>query len=778
MGANMGTFNEVALESILSRYEDKMELIRETEIYKWEALRDFKDAWNLDSPNLPEMLKASLLGFAQYLSSPVAYHFISLIELSKYYPNQTKGELQRLSDESCRLDDRIDSFYRSTSRLLKKCLEEHAEDGASLVRRYFPLQAISAYLTLLNPRQHYYYKDEEFQDYLQIIEDERAGAFKSLTADQNSGMAARYRYVTEAYGNLIAFLNKRHPAIIEKSDSLLSPEFAALDPNHHFLAQEIVFSASTYLDRPSWVRSSQKISEKLCQIYEKDLGEESPERLEAELYSTVSKGANKLIEDADPLSFLSAALGTGLPEREKRELFSRTIRLLRISANTPIDFNGIPEITPSELNGSANAREHRLALFLASCRLAKSDTEKARSEFTGAFNRAIRDGGLNAGPLTVALFLSNPSYFLPLDADTCLYFEKKLDIKPPKVISGETYLNYLDLIYRCVPESFASAVYSAQLCKASLSQREAGPESTGKPEKASRPASVKYSRADFLSDVYLDEAQLDIVLGLLNDKRNLILQGAPGTGKTYAARRIAYMLLGNTDRDRVRMVQFHQSTSYDDFVYGYRPTADGGFEPREGTFSEFCRAAREECTEAAREGRDALPYAFIIDEINRANVSKVFGELLMCIEADHRGEEVINPVSRTPFSVPDNVFIIGMMNTADRSLALIDYALRRRFSFFEMRSALENASFRGTLKDSPSMLKLVDAVATLNRTIEDDPSLGRGFEIGHSYFCRNSGTVPDPDRIVEYELAPLLREYWFDNPRKAEKEISRLRESI
>ncbi len=353
-----------------------------------------------------------------------------------------------------------------------------------------------------------------------------------------------------------------------------------------------------------------------------------------------------------------------------------------------------------------------------------------------------------------------------------------MDIKPPKVISGETYLNYLDLIYRCVPESFASAVYSAQLCKASLSQREAGPESTGKPEKASRPASVKYSRADFLSDVYLDEAQLDIVLGLLNDKRNLILQGAPGTGKTYAARRIAYMLLGNTDRDRVRMVQFHQSTSYDDFVYGYRPTADGGFEPREGTFSEFCRAAREECTEAAREGRDALPYAFIIDEINRANVSKVFGELLMCIEADHRGEEVINPVSRAPFSVPDNVFIIGMMNTADRSLALIDYALRRRFSFFEMRSALENASFRGTLKDSPSMLKLVDAVATLNRTIEDDPSLGRGFEIGHSYFCRNSGTVPDPDRIVEYELAPLLREYWFDNPRKAEKEISRLRESI
>lgn len=778
MGAIMGNFNETALESILSRYEGKMGLIRESEIYKWEALRDFKSAWDLDSSNLPEMLKASLLGFAQYLSSPVAYPFISLIELSKHYPNQIRGELQHLSDESKQLDERIDSFYRATKHLGAKYADQHMGDGASLVRGSFPLQAISAYLTLVNPQQHYYYKDEEFQGYLRVIEDERAGEFEDLVVDQNTKMAERYRCVSEVYGDLIAFLSDRHPAIIEKSDSLLSPELVALDPNHHLLAQEIVFSASTYLDRPSWVRTSQKISEKLFDIYRKDLGEESPRRLEAELYSTVSKGANKLIEDADPLSFLSAALGKGLPEREKRDLFNRTIRLLRVSANTPIDFGGIPEIAPSELNGGAGAREHRLALFLASCRLANSDSREARDGFVGAFNSAIQEGCLNAVPLTIALFLANPSYFLPLDADTCSYFEKKLDIRPPKVISGETYLSYLDLIDRCVPESFASAVYSAQLCKASLLQRKAGSGGVGKLTKSPRPSAARYSRDDFLSDVYLDGTQLDVILGLLNDKRNLILQGAPGTGKTYAARRIAYTLLGSADQDRIRMVQFHQSTSYDDFVYGYRPTADGGFEPREGVFSEFCRVAREEFREAARESRGALPYVFIIDEINRANVSKVFGELLMCIEADHRGEEAVNPVSRVPFSVPDNVFIIGMMNTADRSLALIDYALRRRFGFFEMRSALGNKSFREALKESPSMLKLVDAVVTLNRAIEDDPTLGRGFEIGHSYFCRRNGAIPDPDRIVEYELAPLLREYWFDNPRKAEEEINRLRESF
>lgn len=778
MGANMGNFNEVALESILTRYEGKMELIRESEIYKWEALRDFKNSWDLGSPNLPEMLKASLLGFAQYLSSPVAYPFTSIIELAKHYPNQVGGELKRLLDDSQQLGDRISSFQGALRHIGKSYLSQHQGDNIDIVRSYFPLQAISACLSLANPQQYYYYKDEEFQDYLQIIEGARTEEFKSLIADENSGTAERYQYVLDVYNELLAFLNDKHPSIIEKSDSLLSPELAALDPNHHLLAQEIVLSASTYLDRPSWVRTSQKISEKLFDIYRKDLGEESPERLEAELYSTVSKGANNLIENADPLSFLSAALGKGLPEREKRDLFNRTIRLLRVSANTPIDFGGIPEIAPSELNGGAGAREYRLALFLASCRLAKSDSRETRDGFVEAFNGAIQDGGLNARPLTIALFLANPSYFLPLDADTCSYFEEKLDIRPPKVISGEAYLNYLDLIDRCVPESFASAVYSAQLCKASLLQRKAGSEEVGKLAKSPRPPVARYSRADFLSDVYLDEEQLDIILGLLKDKRNLILQGAPGTGKTYAARRIAYTLLGSTDRDRIRMAQFHQSTSYDDFVYGYRPTADGGFEPREGVFSEFCRVAREESAEAARERRNALPYVFIIDEINRANVSKVFGELLMCIEADHRGEEVVNPVSRAPFSVPDNVFIIGMMNTADRSLALIDYALRRRFSFFEMRSALGNKSFREALKDSPSMLKLVDAVAALNRAIEDDPSLGRGFEIGHSYFCRRNGTVPDPGRIVEYELAPLLREYWFDDPQKAEREIDRLRESF
>ena len=287
-------------------------------------------------------------------------------------------------------------------------------------------------------------------------------------------------------------------------------------------------------------------------------------------------------------------------------------------------------------------------------------------------------------------------------------------------------------------------------------------------------ADEHYTSADFLDEVFLSPEDLDQMLGLLRRKKNLILQGAPGTGKTFAAKRLAYALMGQTDDSRVEVVQFHQSTAYEDVVVGLRPTAEGGFAAAEGVFARFCRRA------AADPGRD---YVFIIDEINRANISKAFGELLMLIEAEHRGEALRLPVSGELLSVPKRLHIIGMMNTADRGLALIDYALRRRFAFFEMRPALDHPGFLRHVEavGSSRLEVLVDVVRRLNLRIAEDEALGPGFQIGHSYLClpavgpeNPAGTDADVTSVVRYELEPLVREYWFDNPAAMDESIHEL----
>lgn len=288
---------------------------------------------------------------------------------------------------------------------------------------------------------------------------------------------------------------------------------------------------------------------------------------------------------------------------------------------------------------------------------------------------------------------------------------------------------------------------------------------------ASRDELAAYGREDFLREVYMREADMETLASQLRRKKNVILQGAPGTGKTYAAKRLAYLMMGVRDDNRVKVVQFHQNTAYDDFVCGYRPAEGGGYETRAGVFVQFCRKA------AADPERG---YFFVIDEINRANISKVFGELLMLIEKDHRGDEVTLPLTGESFTVPTNVFIVGMMNTADRGLALIDYALRRRFAFFEMKPALDNPAFRADAEEAggAKMAALIDAVADLNDAIAADPALGRGFRIGHSYFCDDGSEDNAAQAIVRFEIAPLLEEYWFDDPGRAEAEIRRLEDAV
>ena len=280
-----------------------------------------------------------------------------------------------------------------------------------------------------------------------------------------------------------------------------------------------------------------------------------------------------------------------------------------------------------------------------------------------------------------------------------------------------------------------------------------------------------YTDEMFLKEVYLSPPRYQELKHLLMRKKNVILQGAPGVGKTFAAKRLAYAIMGKKDDSRIKMVQFHQNYSYEDFIMGYRPQNDG-FQLTEGIFYQFCKTA-----EADRQN----DYFFIIDEINRGNLSKIFGELLMLLEADYRDESITLSYSGELFTVPQNLYIIGMMNTADRSLAMIDYALRRRFSFFSMEPGFASDGFRAFQQEMASELfdRLLLHMKELNQAIADDPSLGKGFQIGHSYFCKPDKTIPVDEwlqSVVEYDIVPTLEEYWFDDENKAKDWAKKLRE--
>lgn len=270
----------------------------------------------------------------------------------------------------------------------------------------------------------------------------------------------------------------------------------------------------------------------------------------------------------------------------------------------------------------------------------------------------------------------------------------------------------------------------------------------------------EYTKKSFLEEVFIKEEQYDAIVELLERKKNIILQGAPGVGKTFAAKRLAYSILGCEDESKVEFIQFHQSYAYEDFVLGYKPT-ETGFTIEEGPFYKFCKKAE------ANGGK----HFFIIDEINRGNLSRIFGELLVLTEATKRNESATLLYTKESFKVPDNVYIIGMMNTADRSLAMIDYALRRRFSFFPMEPAFGLESFKSYLDKiaTPKAKVLVAKIIELNNEIESDDNLGKGFKIGHSYLCAEDLSDESLKAIVQYEIIPLLEEYWYDEPSKVGK---------
>ena len=286
-----------------------------------------------------------------------------------------------------------------------------------------------------------------------------------------------------------------------------------------------------------------------------------------------------------------------------------------------------------------------------------------------------------------------------------------------------------------------------------------------------------YTRAEALTELFISETELEAALAGLTRRRNLLLQGPPGTGKTFLARRLAWLLLEVKDESCIELVQFHPSYGYEDFMLGFRPDAVGRFHLVPGVLHMLCQRA------AADPHR---PYFLLIDEVNRGNVPRIFGELLLLLEADKRGPAHALRLPYAPpeaprFFVPENLYVIGTLNLADRSLSPLDYALRRRFAFVGLKPQF-GAPLKQFLAERQLPAALIEHLCTrmmaLNQAIADDPELGPDFAIGHSYFCQPPAQPAEAASwlrlVFEQEIGPLLADYWREQPATATAQLRKL----
>lgn len=521
-------------------------------------------------------------------------------------------------------------------------------------------------------------------------------------------------------------------------------------------------------------------------------------------------GTSGPLQDICPFT----AMGTfnrSMTDANRKSIAGELAKFLGVTVPVPPSFEGIPVLNNQRSwffsyadkrgAGDIDALWH---VFAAASKLEESDQSEDRDAFIQAYDAATQVWGV-AWNLSTGLYWAHPWDFLTLDSQSRHYINKRLGLSieitaPQGPCNGQAYLKLLDNLRSRFSEddypvhsfpdlSLASWMYKDPVDEFvstgdGASTATEDQQAEGGVHEAFQVAApiVPYSVEDILKEgCFLDRAEIDLLLDRLRTKKNLILQGPPGTGKTWLAKRLAFALMGQKDDSKVRAVQFHPNLSYEDFVRGWRPTGEGKLSLADGVFMEAIKAARKE---------PSSKFLVVIEEINRGNPAQIFGELLTLLEAGKRTPsealELCYPDAdgvRRPVHIPENLYVIGTMNIADRSLALVDLALRRRFAFVGLEPRLGSVWRQWVVKscgiDEALVTEIEQRIADLNERIASDARLGKQFRIGHSYVTpvhrvEAGDTKKWFRQVVETEIGPLLEEYWFDAPDEAHKATAQL----
>ena len=759
------------------------------ERYKWIAIKNFQDNWDINAVDFLTIFNKATEKDKKLLSSINYYPRGMIQEFIRSEPETVRLAFINLYDENQTLESRINNFMDTCESIRIR------HDKGFWQKHYQTHNAITTYLWLKYPDKYYIYKYTLFRAAAKLLDSDYK-PIKGHNMQNVIGGFALYDQIRtrlstdielkETFNGLLNsdcypdpdlvtltidfgyFLgtgyqaNKNIPTLAHVETLLTPATWQELLNNSEFTSENVKRYLKYWYDQPSHTASCKEISEKYG---------ESPATYNTTLTQYAKKVLNKyniIIPSNDPLP-LRAIMTSAYTKDSDQSSFAWTMRPEIVQAiNELIAQNKFDTVTiPTKVNyWWLNANPNVWSF---------STLDVGKEQFYTLYNEngnkrrifqnfiAAKNGdiviGYESSPIKKIVGLARVSH--ESDGDKAGFEKTEVLSLPidyahikaiPELANMEFFTNPNGSLFKLTPDEYNCIIDII---------REQNP--------ITKPTTInEYTKQNFLNDVYLSDPEYETLKDLLLSKKNVIIQGAPGVGKTFTAKRLAYSIMGEEDNTRVAMVQFHQSYSYEDFVIGYRPN-ESGFSLKEGTFYRFCQKAASQPSDK--------PYFLIIDEINRGNLSKIFGELLMLIEKDYRDTQIELAYGGLKFSVPSNLHIIGMMNTADRSLALMDYALRRRFSFFEMSPAFDKDSFRKYQRelDSETFDELINIFINFNNEICRDESLGTAFSIGHSYFCRQTQYSDDwLKRVVNYDIIPMLNEYWFDNEEKRNKWASKL----